>query len=251
MLSSSQDFTLEELAALKPWRVFLEEQQEAKDVQETSMVEEEVDVMPMITAEEIEAMQKQAYDEAAEHGRAEGFAEGLEKGLAEGQEKGFAQGLEEGRAEAYAEAREEIEKLTSGFDALIQALEEPLSEVDEQVEHELVELSIALAKQLIRRELKAEPGQIVAVVREALTVLPSNARKIMLYLHPDDAELVRHALSLDEHSPRCKITEDPTLQKGGCRVSSESSFIDATVEKRLAAAIAKAFGDERVRSEAS
>jgi flagellar assembly protein FliH len=35
------------------------------------------------------------------------------------------------------------------------------------------------------------------------------------------------------------------ISRGGCRVSSENSTIDATLEQRLGAAIAAALGDSR------
>ena len=38
------------------------------------------------------------------------------------------------------------------------------------------------------------------------------------------------------------------LPRGGCRVTSENSTIDATVEQRLGAAIAAVLGDERGRA---
>ena len=41
------------------------------------------------------------------------------------------------------------------------------------------------------------------------------------------------------------LSEDPVIARGGCRISSEYSSIDATVEARLGAAIAAALGDER------
>ena len=41
------------------------------------------------------------------------------------------------------------------------------------------------------------------------------------------------------------IAEDPIISRGGCRVSSENSTIDAQVEQRIGAAIAAAMGDAR------
>jgi len=64
-------------------------------------------------------------------------------------------------------------------------------------------------------------------------------------LHPEDAGLVRSALSLDEMSPPWKIVEDPLITRGGCKVDTEVSHIDATVENRLTAVIATLFGGER------
>jgi len=44
-----------------------------------------------------------------------------------------------------------------------------------------------MVRQLIRREVKLDPGQIVGVVREALGILPISARNIRVVLHPEDA----------------------------------------------------------------
>jgi len=49
----------------------------------------------------------------------------------------------------------------------------------------------------------------------------------------------------DGEELRWRIVEEPTLTRGGCRVESEDSRIDATVEARLGALIARALGGER------
>ena len=90
-----------------------------------------------------------------------------------------------------------------------------------------------------------DPGQVVAAVREAIKVLPLSSQKISLHLHPEDVELVRSVLSLDEMSPSWAVVEDPLITRGGCQVDTDLSHIDATVENRLAAVIAGLFGGER------
>jgi flagellar assembly protein FliH len=107
---------------------------------------------------------------------------------------------------------------------------------------------MSVAKHLVRRELRTDPGQVVAAVRQAVSILPINTRNIRVYLHPEDAALVKQSLSVTEETgeeQRWKIVEDPALTRGGCNVESELSRIDATVETRLAALIAQALGGER------
>jgi flagellar assembly protein FliH len=194
-----------------------------------SVVEEEVEIAPRLTAEAIEAMQQQAYEEASKRGQQEGWEQGHRDGYA----AGYAEGLEQART------------LGARLEQIMALLDEPLREMDEQVIQELTALAIAVARQLIRRELRTDPGQIIAVVREAMAILPANARRVSLHLHPDDAELVRVSLSLDENGQRWKLLEDPLLTRGGCRVTSDSSAIDASIEKRLAAVIVRTFGGDR------
>lgn len=235
-MSTYREFTPEEIQTMVPWQlpdIGIEED-------EAHYQEEEVELFPTLTAEEIEAIQKQAYEEAAEQGRQDGHRDG--------QKKGYDEGYQEGRKVGETELLEKQREYAKRLDQILVALESPLAELDERVEQELVLLTVAIAKQVVRRELHIDPGEIVATARSAVAALPSASRDITLHLHPDDAEMVKAALSLHDSGSQWKILEDPLISHGGCRVTSESSLVDATVEKRLAQAIAKVLGDERESS---
>lgn len=169
------------------------------------------------TARQLEALQKAAWEE----GYAAGRREGLERGAAE------------------------VRARVASLEWVLDALAAPLQAVDEAVEQELVALAVAVARQIIRRELRTDPGEVVAAVREALAALPSAARDVRIVLHPEDAAIVREALSLPEGERRWRLEEDPSLTRGGCRVLSETSLVDATLERRLGAVIARVLGGER------
>jgi len=164
----------------------------------------------MLTAKQIERIQQQAYEE------------------------GFALGRREG-----------VTAAKSQLDAIVNALSAPLVDFDAAMTDELVSLVTAVARQLIRRELKTSPGEIVAVVREALAALPSGAREIRIHLHPDDAILVREALNVGDIERHWKIADDPAQFRGGCRVFNDASHIDASVETRIATVIAHMLCGER------
>ena len=156
-------------------------------------------------------------------------------------EQGFARGYQDGLAQAQQEISEHVAYLQS----LMNTLSMPLLDLDKQIVDELVDLSMAVVRQMVRRELKISPGEVVAVVKEALSLLPVTAGDVRLELHPDDAALVRSALLKTDGEPPWQIIEDPVLSRGGCRVSTNSSRIDATVESRINAAIAAVMGGER------
>jgi flagellar assembly protein FliH len=164
----------------------------------------------VLTAKQIDQIQRQAHEEGFAHGRAEGLA-----------------------------------SVKTPIEAVLRALGEPLAELDARAIQELSLLIAAIARQLVRRELKTNPDEIVGVVRETLSALPAAARHVRVHLHPEDAALVRSALSLGEGERHWQIVEDPVLTRGGCRVYAEASQIDASVESRLAAVIAKMLGGER------
>jgi flagellar assembly protein FliH len=194
-----------------------------------------------LTVDQIEAMQKQAYDEAFQQGRQEGF----EQGKAEGFEEGKKQGFEEGSKQGYEENLHLLNKQTAELARLMDALSAPFNQLDDEVENELVKLAIGIAGQIIRREIKYNPGEIIAVIREAIKVLPLASQKITLNLHPQDAELVRSTLKLDDSMQSWLLVENPLISRGGCTVETDVSSIDATVENRLAAVVATVLGGER------
>jgi len=166
-------------------------------------------------------------------------AEGYEQGHKEGLEFGHREGLEQGRAA--------VQEKLSQLDTMMATLQRPFEELDQQVENEIVTLVINMVRQLIRREVKLDPGQIVGVVREALGVLPVSARNVRVVLHPEDAVLVREAYTLGEHDQQWQIVEDPVIQRGGCRVATDTSQIDATLDSRLSSLIAPLLAGERLQ----
>jgi len=154
---------------------------------------------------------------------------------------GFRQGQQEGREQG----REELLCQVRHLEQIIQTLDKPLDELDDSVEQQLAQLAMLVARQLVRRELKIDPQQVVSVVRDALAVLPVAARDIQLALNPEDAGIVREALSLHEGEQAIRIVEDPVQGRGGCRVVTSTSQVDATVETRLNSIIAGVLGGQR------
>jgi len=163
-------------------------------------------------------------------------------------EQGFAQGRDAGRAAAQAEQQSHTDALRArvqALDGVMNLLSRPLAELDERVLRQLSTLAGAIARQLVRRELKTQPEQIIAVIRETVALLPASARDVRIHLHPDDAALVRERLIEPGSARAWTLVEDPVVTRGGCRINGENSSIDAQVEARLGAAIAAVLGDER------
>lgn len=178
-----------------------------------------------LTAAQIELMQTQAYEEAAGDGR----------------KAGYEAGYQEGTAAARAETETQIQQLN----AVLSHLADPIAACDDAVEEALLALVMAVARQLVRRELSIEPREIVAVVREAIAVLPGRDQEARVYLHPEDAELLRVAAAASGGETSWRLVDDPTLTRGGCRVEAGASLVDASVENRLSTVVAHVLGRER------
>jgi flagellar assembly protein FliH len=165
---------------------------------------------------------------------------GLADLQAEAHKEAFDQGLAEGREAGRAEIRAVVQKLEGMF----YDLAKPFEELDAEVERELLTLAMALARQIVRRELKTDPTQIIGIIREAIASLPVAAREVRVHLHPEDAAVVRENLAPTESDRAWQLIEDPVMARGGCQVTSATSRIDARLETRLGAILSELMGTE-------
>ena len=176
------------------------------------------EVQPL-TLEELESIRQEAYNE------------------------GFATGEKEGFHSTTLKVRQEAEAVllpkVAALEQLMANLFEPIAEQDTQIEKSLVDLVQHITKQVIQRELAIDSTQIEHVMREALKLLPLGVGNVRLYINPQDFEQVK-ALR-ERHEETWRIVEDEALLPGGCRVETEHSRIDATVETRVARVMDKLF----------
>jgi flagellar assembly protein FliH len=163
-------------------------------------------------------------------------------------EQSEARGYDAGMAKAKTEMQgriAELEAHVQRLDSVLQFIARPLQELDAEVEKTLLQLTLAVGKQLARRELRIDPAQVIAIIRESLQELPIAAREIRVHLHPEDAAIVRERLTPPANERAWTIVEDPTMSRGGCVVRTETSRIDARLESRINAVMVNALGDER------
>jgi flagellar assembly protein FliH len=166
---------------------------------------------------------------------------GLADLQAEAHKEAFEQGLAEGRQAGHAEIKAQVDRLAGMF----YDLAKPFEALDAEVERELLTLAMALARQIVRRELKADPTQIIGIIREAIAALPVATRDVRVHLHPEDAAVVKQHLAPTENERAWTIIEDPVMARGGCQITTNTSRIDARLETRLGSILSELLGTER------
>jgi len=163
------------------------------------------------------------------------------EGFKEGYEKGFSKGQIEGQQAANKEASKIAKQLSS----VLNFLQQPLQATLDEVEQELLELSLGIAKQILRREIKTQPQHLIGIIREAIKQLPTNHREITVHLHPDDAHTIRGALHEHKTKHHWDIIDDPAVPQGDCQIHSESAFIDASIDAMIARMAVEMMGGHR------
>lgn len=201
-----------------------EPEDEPEDIPQSELEEaDELEAPKPFTVEELEQIREEAYNE--------GFSTGEKDGFHAGQLK------------AQQEARNRMDARVAEFEQLLGHLLEPLRQQDEQIEDMLLHLVEHMVRQVVQRELKIDSSQVLTVLRGALKVLPMGAENIRIYLNPVDFEAVK-ALR-ERHEERWRLLEDEQLLPGGCRIETEHSQVDATLETRLEQLITQLFEQRR------
>lgn len=153
-------------------------------------------------------------------------------------ERGCREGFAEGRVEGLAEGRR-LERetlaalrltLTAVVDDVAQRQEEWLEALDEN----LAALAVAIARQLIGRELEGNRDAVVELVRRALSQFPVG-QAITIRLNPQDLTLLSDASADESATTRqdARWIADPRIDPGGCVVEGPDRVVDGRLDRAL------------------
>ena len=135
-------------------------------------------------------------------------------------------GLEEGRAAGAAELTEVVARASAR-----------MQQIEAQVEPQLRELALTIARKIIGTELSQKPERIVDIVKQALSEKARQRREIFLRVHPEDLQYIRESRAeLIEVLSRAKeigIREDPDVERHGVVIETDAGSIDAQLSTQL------------------
>ncbi|WP_144822259.1 flagellar assembly protein FliH [Marinobacter piscensis] len=230
---SARRIPKEELTAYERWELPL------LDEQGNEVVREEERTVKPLTAADIAEIRQAAHEDGFNEGRdkglEQGHTEGYEQGHKEGLEAGFSEGKANGQSEGYEATRTEVAERLERLEQLMGELVLPIGRHQDEIETSLLNLTQALARAVVYRELAMDSSQIQQLVHRAVEALPSTADNVRIYVHPDDYNDVKEVAGQLETS--ASVNEDAGVSAGGCRVETLNSLVDFTVEKRFERAV--------------
>ena len=159
-------------------------------------------------------------------------ARGTEALLSEREQRAFARGQAQGYQAAQKEAQQQQQSYKDQVERVLNELRARFSELETQAADQLLEVGLEIARQVVRRELAVRPDALLPVVREAVTAVIEQHAQPRVYLHPHDYEIIRADLEADGTFKGCRFIPDASLARGGCRVDTHQTEVDATVQNR-------------------
>lgn len=153
--------------------------------------------------------------------------------------------LKKGYEEGLKKAQQEISEYKSSFESVVNSIENSVKIFDDEVVEAVNELAVSISKQIIRRELQTNSEQVVSVVKEAIKLLPLDNSRLIIHLNPSDISAMQKVFNQDDIVNSYSLVEDPSVQRGGCKLATDDSIIDATIDSQIAQIAASILGSQR------
>jgi len=146
----------------------------------------------------------------------------------------YRKGFEEGKKEAEAS----IIPLKKMFKQAIEELRVKKKNFLEESEKELVEMALAIAKKIIRKEVSVDRQVVREIAREALRrIADSPSQKIVVRINPKDwesiAQIDKEFFLPELSGSEVIIEKDESIGSGGCVVETENQMVDASIERQI------------------
>jgi flagellar assembly protein FliH len=159
-----------------------------------------------------------------------------------------AAAFEAGRQAAQNAARQESQAHYERLSRSIEELAGCRLRYRRETEREVVQLSLEIARRILRRELTIDPEAILGLLRAGLESV--SLREVLeVRIHPAHVDAVRNALQRMGAPEAISIVGDPHLEPGAVSVETRRGGFDASAETQLEE-IQRGFADLMERSTA-
>jgi len=172
-----------------------------------------------------EARMRAEFDARLNEETRRSFEAGREKGRAEGR-----QAEHEAQAAALATAEQQRTRQAA---ELVEVFGRERDRFLETVEHEVVELALAVATRILRREAQMDPLLLTGAVRVALGPL-ANSTAVKLRVPPGDLDMWTEAMALVPNlAVKPAVLAGEGMRLGDCVVETELGSVDLGIRSQL------------------
>ena len=152
------------------------------------------------------------------------------------EKEAYEKGLKRGTDEGFVSGQKTVEPLLKKLDKVLFELEEAQKQIYQMAEREAVELSIAIAKKIVGKELTVNKTLIINTIREALKKVDGHG-KIKVKVNPQELGCVVEAKETIKYGfksmDKIQFESDENVTLGGCVIQTNIGEIDARIEKQL------------------
>lgn len=140
-------------------------------------------------------------------------------------QEGYKAGLEK--------AKTDIEQIKESVQSFLNAKQE----VFEYIAPDILEISIDIAKKIVKKEIEQDPQILLDSILEVLNTLSKDETRVSIKVNPGQAILAKENLpeiiTSTGIEAKVNIISDGTIDVGSCILQTSNGIVDATIDTQL------------------
>ena len=140
-------------------------------------------------------------------------------------EEGYRIGLEKAQADIESFKNE----LTSFMNAR--------NDVFEYIAPDILEISVNIAKTIIKKELDSDPQVLINTIVDVLKTVSKNEPKITIKVRPQSVQFIKDTVPNITYQygieSKINIVADPSIEEGGCVLETNNGIVDASIDTQI------------------
>ncbi|MBX2839884.1 MAG: hypothetical protein KTR35_23710 [Gammaproteobacteria bacterium] len=151
-----------------------------------------------------------------------------QEAIEQARQEGFQKGLERGELNAADSAAEEKKRLS----ILVETIEVQVNRLEDEVMDELLQLSMALSRSILKHELKTDATYYKSLIAYLMEEFALKDNSASIRMHPEDVERCNTSGAICSSSS-VQLLADSSLCVGSCLVETDKSYIDVGLDTLL------------------
>lgn len=140
-------------------------------------------------------------------------------------EEGYRLGLEKASAD--------LEKFRTELNHFMNAKKD----VFEYIAPDILEISVDIAKTIIKKELESDPQVLINTIVDVLRTVSKNEPKIVIRVRPQSVQFIKDTIPNITYQygidSKINIVSDPSIEEGGCVLQTNNGIVDASIDTQI------------------
>lgn len=110
-------------------------------------------------------------------------------------------------------------------------------DVFEYIAPDILELSVDIAKKIIKKELETDPQVLINIIIDVLRSVSKSEPKITIRVRPQEVQFIKDTLPNITYQygidSNINIIADPSMQEGDCVFQTNNGIVDASIDTQV------------------
>ncbi len=110
-------------------------------------------------------------------------------------------------------------------------------DVFEYIAPDILEISVDIAKTIIKKELDSDPQVLINTIVDVLKTVSKNEPKIVIKVRPQSVQFIKDTIPNITYQygidTKINIVADPSVEEGGCILQTNNGIVDASIDTQL------------------